>query len=150
MKKWLKALAALLAFIAVYFLVSAIVFLIIYVTLGSPTDWRLITVGALANAWAAGYGVYAGRGLLDRYFVPYPSRFVGIAFVALLGVWFVPLTLIYIAGGVLLLLGEGSPGWPPEGEFSEYFLGLVRAIVATICAWVMLVRRSNGDEQSTA
>ena len=120
MRKSFKAIAALLTFIAVYILVSGIVFLIIYVILGSPTDWRLVTVGAFANAWAAGYGVYAGRGLIDKYFVPYSVRFVGIAFIVLLGIWFVPLTLIYIAGATSIFFGGVDLGdWPPEGELGN-------------------------------
>jgi hypothetical protein len=147
MSKSFKAITALLVFIAIYFLISAIVFLIIYFTLGSPTDWRLIIVGAFANAWAAGYGVYAGRGLLDRYLAPYPSRFVGIAFIALLALWFIPLTLIYLLGAAAFLYGGiDLEGWPPEGELAEYFLGLVRAAVAVICTWVMLVKRDANNQ----
>lgn len=142
MPKFLKAIAALLIFVAVYFLISGIIFLVIFYTLGSPTDWRLFTVGAFANAWAAGYGVYAGRGILDKFFSPYSARFVGVAFIVLLGLWFVPHTLIYAAGALALFSGvEGLENWPPEGELSEYFLGLVRAVVAVSCAWGMLVKR---------
>ena len=144
MRKSFKAIAALLTFVAVYFLVSGIVFLVIYFTLGSPTDWRLFTIGAFANAWAAGYGVYAGRGILDKYFAPYPERFVGVSFIVLLAVWFVPLTLIYVAGGISILSRVEIRNWPPEGDLGEYFLGLVRAVVAVICSWAMLVKRAAG------
>ena len=111
------SVAALLIFIAIYFLVSAIVFFVVYYTLGAPTNWRLITVGAFANAWAAGFGVYAGREFLDKYLAPYPARFVGIAFIVLLGLWFVPLTLIYVVGAISIFFGGVDMGdWPPRGN----------------------------------
>lgn len=145
MSRWFKAIAALLIFIAAYFLVSALIYLIVlYINDGSlfsAMDWRALGISAFANAWAGYLGVYAGREILDRWLEPSPARFVGIAFIALLGIWFVPLTLIYISGGILILLGEGSADWPPEGEFQEYILGLVRGVVAAVCAWVMLVKR---------
>jgi hypothetical protein len=123
MSKSLKAIAALLIFVAIYFLVSSLIFSVVYYTLGAPTNWRLFTVGAFANAWAAGFGVSAGRGLLDKFLAPYPARFVGIAFIALLGLWFVPLTLIYASGAIAILFGGADMGdWPPEGELGEYFL----------------------------
>lgn len=146
MSKWFKAIAALLIFIAAYFLVSAMIYLIVlYINGGSifsAMDWRAFGISAFANAWAGYLGVYAGREILDRWLKPYPARFVGIAFIALLGIWFVPLTLIYVAGGITILAGGVDLGdWPPEGELGEYFLGLVRAIVTVICTWVMLVKR---------
>lgn len=145
MSKWLKAIVSLLIFIAAYFLVSAIIYLIVlYINSGSlfsPINWRAFAIAAFANAWAGYLGVYAGQKILDKWLEPYPVRFVRTAFIALLGIWFVPLTLIYAAGGILILLGEGLADWPLEGEFQEYILGLIRAVVAVVCAWVMLVKR---------
>lgn len=72
---------------------------------------------------------------------PYPVRFVGIAFISLLGIWFIPLTLIYAIGGVGYFLGDDLGDWPPEGELGQYFVGITRSIVATICTWLMLIKR---------
>lgn len=145
MAKWLKTIAALLIFVAAYFLISAVIYLLVlYINGGSifsEMNWRTFAIAAFANAWAGYLGVFAGRVILDRWFESYSLRFVGIAFIVLLGIWFVPLTLIYLAGGILILLSEILPDWPPEGEFPEYVLGLVRAVVAVVCAWMMLVRR---------
>lgn len=143
--KWLKATAAFLIFVVAYFLVSALIFLIVlYINGGSvfsEMNWRAFGIAAFANAWAGYLAVFAGREILDRWLESYPMRFVGISFIVLLSLWFVPLTLIYIAGGVGMLSGMDLEGWPPEGELSEFFLGLVRAVVAVVCTWVMLVKR---------
>ncbi len=151
MRKSFKAIAALLAFVAVYFLVSTLIYLtVLYINGGSvfsPMNWRAYGIAAFANAWAGYLGVVAGRALLGAYLKPYPPRFVGISFVSLLGLWFIPLTLIYLAGASAIFFGGGDMGdWPPEGELGEYFLGLVRAIVAVVCAWVMLVKRDVNNQ----
>jgi hypothetical protein len=143
--KWIKTTSALLTFVATYLLVSTMVFLIVLYFDGgsvfSALDGRAFGIALLADA-AAGYlGVVAGRKVLDNWLEPYPQRFVGIAFIVLLAIWFIPLTLIYVFGGVAAVGGLDLGHWPPDGEFAEYFLGLVRAIVAVICTWVMLVKR---------
>lgn len=140
-----KAVLAVIAFVAVYFLTSVVAYvLVLYINGGSVfslSGWRAFGVAAFANAWAGYLGVVAGLALLDAFLAPYPTRIVGITFIALLGIWFVPLTLVYAIGTIGFFSGEDLGSWPPEGELGQYFLGLTRAIVATICAWLMLVKR---------
>ena len=52
----------------------------------SLSGWRAFALSAFANAWGAVFGVSAGRGVLDDFMTPYPTRFVGIAFISLLGI----------------------------------------------------------------
>lgn len=147
MVKSLKAVAALLIFVVVYFAVSTLVYVIvIYFNGGSVlslSGWRAFSLAAFANAWGAVFGVSAGRALLDHFMTPYFTRFVGIAFISLLGIWFIPLTLIYAIGGAGYFMGDDLGDWPPEGEFEQYFVGVTRSIVATICAWFMLIKRNS-------